>query len=394
MARRLHPKEESRIHHAIKERVMHFSPTISPAPKDVENGEIESLRKAIEYFIEQGEKLVVIQPKYMGSYCDIYLAKNIEESRFFSRRGYPVRISQEELVDAVRPLHERFEWDGIALRIIQAELMPWSALGKGLITRAFGGYSNVHHDHLNYIRNTGLADGIQELKASDEFRQFLIDQGTLSKKELNSKYPNHITRQYRALSSLELPDPEEYEEALEIYDEQVELYGQEGETSFKAFNILKTVSDDGTEWMGGSNYEGFLNVSDDEFVVVSALNPLEEQIQNAYAFLVRTVEAGGEGVIVKPNNVWNTKMAPMFKVRNNRYLQMIYGIRFLSNYDYYLGRRGIGRKMRCSINEWNIAQSLLRIKMNDISPDNAEYVRLVTARILEEDFEAKLDSRL
>lgn len=50
--------------------------------------------------------------------------------------------------------------------------------------------------------------------------------------------------------------------------------------------------------------------------------------------------------------------------------------------------------MRCSISEWNIAQSLLRIPMNEIGPDNEEYVKWVKARILEEDFEATLDSRL
>jgi hypothetical protein len=373
---------------------MHFSPTISPAPKDEEAGEIESLRKAVQYFIEQGELLIVVQPKYMGSYCDIYLAKNIEESRFFSRRGYPVRIPREELIEAVRPLHERFDWDDVTLRIIQAELMPWSALGKGLIVRDFGGYSDVHHSHCEYIESTKLHESIESLTNSPEFHQYLVDKGTLSKKDLRKKYPSHVCNQYDALSALELTDPETYRDALEVYDEQVELYGQEGNVEFKPFNILKTVLDNGKEWVHVSNYAGFITVSDDEHCIIDATKDVEEQITAAYAFLTRVVEADGEGVIVKPDKVWDKERAPMFKVRNNNYLQMIYGIKFQMNYDYYLRRRGIRKKMRCSINEWNIAQSLLRIPMKDIHPDNEEYVRIVTARILEEDFEATLDSRL
>ena len=57
-------------------------------------------------------------------------------------------------------------------------------------------------------------------------------------------------------------------------------------------------------------------------------------------------------------------------------------------------RRGIGKKMRCSRNEWNIAQTLLRIPHGEIHPDNKEYRRLIKKWILEEDFEATLDGRL
>lgn len=84
----------------------------------------------------------------MGSYCDIYLNKNMEETYFVSRNGHKIdHIDIEAAQKACGELHARFDWANLQIVIIQSELMPWSALGKGLIENEFGGYLNVHQNH-------------------------------------------------------------------------------------------------------------------------------------------------------------------------------------------------------------------------------------------------------
>ena len=379
--RRLTHKEENRISHAINDRVMHFSPTISPAPKDMENGEIESLLKAIEYYKEMGETTLIMQPKYMGSYCDIYLAKDIEKTRFFSRRGYPVpdRVNREALIDAVRPLWNRFfsETDTLELVVIQAELMPWAALGKGLIDRDFRGYEECHQTHADYIKDSGINEILKDAQSDVEYHEFLVDAGTLSKKDLKAKYPDHVQKHYYALASISVPKHEEYQNAIDVYRKQVDIYGADGDIHFKPFNWLKMVFQDGEENINKSNSSGFMMVSGDNYVTIHLNSTTEtKDIQSALAMYKFWTEVQGmEGAVIKPNTIWKTDMVPMFKVRNNNYLQMIYGVKFQSDFEHYISRRRVGRKIKCSINEWNIAQSLLRVPMKDISPENEEYVK-------------------
>jgi len=406
MARRtLTHKEETRIRRAIDDRIAFFAPTISPAPKNLERNEIESLESAIRFYYESGAAGVIIQPKYMGSYCDIYLHRDIEKTRFFSRRGYPVRLPHDEMIEAVRPLHENIFGrlsSSVEIVLVQSELMPWSALGKGLIERDFGGYEIAHQTHHDYIRSTDLFSDIAELRSDSGYRQFLIDQSTLSRKELKKKYPSHVVAQYEALIALEIPKPDEYIEDIELYSEQLERFGSDSPIQFKPFNILKLVYSSGSEEIVRAHDSAFSLVSEDNYVSFRFDGPglandeyINGQIERAYGFYRElTEDQKMEGVIVKPIGDHDPDLVPMFKVRSNNYLQLIYGVNFSRNFDYYISRRSVGKKMRASRNQWNIGQALLAIPMNEINPDNAEYVRLVRGRIYEEDFEKILDSRL
>ena len=410
MARRaLTHKEETRIRRAIQDKIAFFAPTISPAPKNVENNEIESLETAIRFYYEEGAAGVIIQPKYMGSYCDIYLHRDIEKTRFFSRRGYPVRLPHDEMIEAVRPLHDNLFGrlsSQVDIVLVQSELMPWSALGRGLIERDFGGYEIAHQTHRDYIKSTDLHSDIAELRSSGGYHQFLIDQGTLTRKELKKKYPSHVVSQYEALKALEVPEPDEYAEDIEAYSEQLELFGAEGPIEFKPFNILKLVYSNGQEELVQAHDSAFSLVSEDNYVSFrfdGDGNPpgpandeyINSQIERAYGFYRELTEGQKmEGVIVKPIGSTDPKLVPMFKVRSNAYLQLIYGVNFNRNFDYYMSRRSVGKKMRASRNQWNIGQALLKIPLAEISEDNEEYVRLVRGRIYEEDFEKILDSRL
>lgn len=403
--RHLTPKEETRIRRAMEDRIAFFSPTISPAPKNPERNEIESIYEALKYYREYGFDQAILQPKFMGSYCDIYLHREIEKTRFFSRNGYPIAprlIKHEELIEAVKPLHQRMSaWfnrpNPAQMLIIQSELMPWSALGQGLITRDFKGYGLCHQSHADYLSSSGIKQAIGSILNSDDFKQYLRDVATLDVKQIADKYPQHVLKQYEAMRFLNLPNPDRYQEALGLYHSQVEIYGGTGELRFKPFNLLKTIWEDGNETFEESNIAGYNFVADDpdlRCVIHFGDHSEDSDYSEAYHFFDQLVSQNMEGVVIKPKQIWDRERVPMFKVRNNNYLQMIYGVNFQEHYDYYLERRRVGKKMKCSINEWNIAQTLLRIPNSEISSENHSYHKLVSMRILEEDFEGTLDRRL
>jgi hypothetical protein len=351
---------------------------------------------------EAGMKGVVIQPKYMGSYCDIYLHRDIEKTRFYSRRGYPLQLKQElDLVSAVRSLHDRIFNSGLEtfvnaeMVIIQSELMPWRALGGRLIDRNFGGYRISHQIYQEYLASTDLGQDIEKLRQDSEYQQFLIDQNTMDRKDLRKKYPAHVVSQYEALQLLEIPDSAQYQKDINVYSEQLDLYGSDGELNFKPFNILKIIFEDNSEKIFNDHLLGFRMVSDDKYLYFEFNDEtLEADIQSVYDFFDELVADNMEGIIIKPIGEWNPDIVPMFKIRNNNYLQMIYGVNYQRDYDYYLSRRSVGKKMRASRNQWAIAQEVLNIPMDQIGNDNQRYVELVRGRIYEEDFEKLLDSRL
>lgn len=401
MSRLLTPREEHRIRTSIKQKLMHISPTISPAPKSIERNEIESIYEGLKYYADKGITNCVIQPKYMGSYCDIYLSKDIDQTKFFSRKGFDVSriVDHDKLIEAVRPLWSKFNdrdaWDYVKLAIVQSELMPWSAIGKGLIEKDFESYGECHKDHLDNLSNSNLLSILNKEKESSEYKFYLEDKATLSEKELRNKYKNHCISQYEALSNISVPTLDKYKTALELYNQQLAIHGQVGDLHFKPFHILKAIYNDNFERLIDSHYDGFKGVSDDYCLSLN-LSPdnFDESVTRAYKFFNELNDLNMEGIIIKPDQVWVKDIAPMLKVRNNNYLQMIYGLRFQDDYNYYLEKRRVGKKMNCSINEWKIAEAILKIPYDSISSENQEYTNLIRTRILEEDFEAQLDTRL
>ena len=81
-------KVRNRIEWFCKNKINDFSPTISPAPKSKAKNEIESIEEAVNYYMKNGVAEFVVQKKYMGSYCTIYLKRNLEETYFVSRNGF------------------------------------------------------------------------------------------------------------------------------------------------------------------------------------------------------------------------------------------------------------------------------------------------------------------
>jgi hypothetical protein len=387
---------KSRINWFCNNRVNAFSPTISPAFKSPERNEIESIDKAIRYFHANGVSEIVVQRKYMGSYCDIYLCKNLEDTYFISRNAYIIdHIDMQAAKENCRELHSRFDWSNLKLVIIQSEMMPWSVLGKGLIECDFMGYLNVHQNHCNYLKQSGLYRKIAIVRESPAYKEFQEDAQTLTGKELSLKYPSHIIRQYKSLAAFQVLNTDVYENAIEIYERQLSHFGREGAICFKAFNILKKVYDDDSELFVNDNLS-YREVNDDEFLHldISTDDALTQAIAQTYEWFGVLSQNMEEGIVIKPRQAFIRNLPPAFKVRNNNYLTMIYGVDFQEQYDFYIKKRNIKSKLECSVNDWMLNWEILKVKYKDIHAENYLLKNLVYDRIMGEKVEETLDIKL
>ncbi|NDV66639.1 hypothetical protein [Bacteroides sp. 224] len=389
-------KLKNRIDHFCANKVNAFSPTISPAPKSLERNEIESIDKAVRFFYKNEVTEIVVQKKYMGSYCDIYLHKNLEETYFVSRNGYMIDfIDMKAAKEACRELHARMDWTNLSIAIIQSEMMPWSVLGKGLIENEFVAYLNVHRNHSDYLLQSDLYDKMTKVRESAAYKEYMADKENLPHKELRAKYPHHILRQYDSLTQFNLLDLEAYKKSLDIYEEQINHFGRQGDIYFKPFNILKKIFDDGTEEFINDNLS-YAEVNSDEFMHLFIRNDeeLADSIDKIYAWFATLEKNLEEGILVKPRQAFIKGLPPAFKIRNNQYLTMIYGVDYQNHYNSYLQKRSIGRKLECSINDWMLNWELLKVKYQDIDKENYFFKNLVLDRIMGENVESTLDKRL
>lgn len=366
---------DRRLYFLAQNNVKHWSGTISPAPPCKETSEIESAKLAYEE-LKNEEGQVIVQPKYMGSYCAVYLTKNIEETKFFSRNGYEIgrendkRVSREELINACSEIHkEYFEDNPLNVQMIrlEAELLPWSALGKGLIESEYKNYGNTHSANLNFFE-THLKKKIEILSVDD----FDLEN-------------NFFERQWRNLNIFKkdtrFNDIDTYRNSVNKFNKQVELYGSEGSVELKFFNVLSTVFEHGTEGVAHTNL------------------PFEGKIVNSYEelndYIIEQQNNDMEGVMVKPINKNHASGLPMYKVRFKDYLQLIYGIDFDYGYDYYLQKRRIDKKRNQSIKDFRIKNQLLKINCNDLNEDNSEYMNLLAKAIKYDDYATEhLDKNL
>lgn len=387
---------KNRIDWFCEHKVNAFSPTISPAPKSLERNEIESIDQAIRFFCKHGVQEIVVQKKYMGSYCDIYLHKNLEDTYFVSRNGHKIdHIDLDAAKNACKELHNRINWTNLSMLIIQSELMPWSALGKGLIENEFGGYLNVHQNHCDHLTDSDLYTKIALVKKSEVYQTYIEDKAKLSPKEMRTKYPVHIIRQYESLSEFKVLDLDIYKQSIDIYKKQINHFGSQGDIYFKPFNILKKVFDDGTEEIVNDNLS-YKEVNTDEFLQlpIATDDEMRASIDKVYKWFSSLEQNMEEGIVIKPRQAFIPGMPPAFKVRNNQYLTMIYGVYFHENYDYYIQKRNIRHKLDCSINDWALNHELLKVKYSEIDKENYYLKNLVFDRIMGEKAESTLDSRL
>ncbi|GJQ06576.1 hypothetical protein CAPN010_07340 [Capnocytophaga cynodegmi] len=387
---------KKRINWFCKNKINAFSPTISPAPKSLERNEIESLYEGILWFLNAGVSEIVIQKKYMGSYCDIYLHKNLEESYLVSRNGFQINhLDKEKWLNALKELHDRFSWKSVEIRIIQSELMPWSVLGKGLINNEFSGYYISHRIHCDYLEESNLYEKLNKIKQTPEFISFTEDAKTLSQNELKEKYPMHVIRQYEAIKKFKFLHLENYRKNIQLFKNQLNVFGKDSEIYFKPFNILKEIHSDGSETFVNDNLS-FKQINDDDFLHYTFENQedFEQKFPEIQHWVNEINQNNEEGVMIKPRAAFLSGMPPAFKVRNNNYLTLVYGVDFQDRLQEYIAKRNIKSKLKCSINDWAINQKMIKTPYQEIDEENYYFKNLILDRILGEEIEKQLDSRL
>ena len=389
-------KLKNRIDWFCLNKINAFSPTISPAPKSLQRNEIESIYEGVNYYFERGVAEIVVQRKYMGSYCDIYLQKNPDETYFVSRNGYLVsHIDLEQAKKACQRIHNRFDWTNLQTVIIQSEMMPWSALGQELIDNEFIGYLNVHQNLCDHLEQSDLYSKIITVKQSNPYRKYLDYKENHSKIEVKKHFPNHIVRQYESLSSFKVLNITDYRKYVDMYATQIEHFGKTGDIYFNPFNILKKVFDDGSELIVNDNLS-YREVNDDKFLNLPIGNEKEmnNSVEKVYEWFTQLESENEEGIVIKPRQAFIKNLPPALKIRNNQYLLMIYGIDFQTNYEYYFQKRKIFGKLECSINDWMLNWEMLNVKYADIDKENYLLKNLVFDRIRGEMIEAGLDNKL
>lgn len=404
--RRVQPRDLSeedvrRLRYISRHKINFVSGTMSPSDKDMNAGELESLRRGLDYFRGHGVRKVVLQPKYMGSRCNVYLHRKVEDSFAVSRNGY--KIKQAELAPIYERLLERFggemEQRGIEILILDGELMPWHTLGERLIERQFRPIGAALESELSFLREHGFEQALDKLTEDYDNSGFGQDRIHSSKSKLIEKYGNGSYQNYKYVHDIRQSRMplEAHREAYSVYDRQLGLYAGEAEAEYKPFGLLKIVYDDGREEkpdLTVPQSELYSLLTDDEFLRLD-LSAEDAYEQAADFFGKLTSERGMEGVVVKPE-LPAEGVAPHMKIRNPDYLTIVYGYdyRFPHKYAKLIKQKSIQRKLRTSIEEHRLGRRMLSVPIDDISPEHAEYREAASDLLFEVAGEKEIDPRL
>ncbi|MFC5452137.1 metallophosphoesterase [Paenibacillus aestuarii] len=388
-----------RLHYCSRNKINFISGTMSPADKNEVTNELECLKRGLDYFRERGVQQVVLQPKYMGSRCNVYLHKDLEQCFAVSRNGY--KINHVDLTGIYRKLLDDFsgfmEERKVAMLILDGELLPWKALGEGLIERQFKPIEKALEKELSFLRQNGFEEALNKLTAEYETSGFEQDQYHIAKQALSDKYGSSVYQNYKYVHEIR----ETYVpllghlEAYQTYKRQLELYAEDEAMAYKPFALLKIVYDDGKEeipeWKTSEMY-GFL--SDDEALTLELSDPDSlEQAERYFSKL--TMENHMEGVVIKPE-MWNGKTVPYMKVRNADYLSIIYGYdyRFPHKYRKLLKQKNVNQKLRTSLNEYQYGMRMLAVPFAEIMPEHDAYKEIAANLLFEVSQEREIDPRL
>lgn len=341
-----------------KNNVRYISGTMAPAPSS--DTEIEPLEKAFEWFLKDGVDKVILEPKFMGSRCQVYLFKSGPENTFAtSRRGWKIRSLENATPEEYQTFLESVWNEHKSLveehgdMILDGELMPWYSLGKDLIEREFQPYGELVFNELGLLRNDKGLLGLTNFEPS---------------LQLNERLEGGV-RYLKALVE----------------------YANVGKPEFKAFDVL---------WTSKGELENFshlvkwavLNL--EPITVVDLKNELSRR-QAANFFKELTVSKKMEGVVVKPlvpakDTEGNEKSGiPYMKVRSEDYLHLVYGYDYLlsDKYQALVRQKKVGSKVSLSIKEYELGMRML------VSPEDRreEFAVKLTCEI---NREVGLDPRL
>lgn len=390
-------RERGRLVYSAHKKVNFVAGTISPAPKNETTRELESLDAAYAYFAEKGIDKLVMQKKYMGSRCQFYITDDVKTSFAVSRGGYRISddIVDNLLEEAITRYKPFMDAHNLGLLVTDGELMPWAALGEGLIEEQFVSYSKLVESELSALSDLGFDEQYMELSNKFDGTEAQKDLSTLTKKAYIEKHGNHVHQTLRALAGYEHVTKEDNVSGLAVFNEQLENFGEVATPYYLPFDILKAEDKNGDIVEFNFNTEErYSAVSDDEYLVID-LSDSESRKNGMDFFNALIYENGMEGIVLKPLNLVDG-VVPYMKVRSPRYLTIVYGHDYLTKlkYDRLFEQKDITRKVRLSKKEAEYGRTLLQIPQKTINMENKGYVKLTGNLLLELREAENIDPRL
>lgn len=322
----------------------YLSGTIAPAP--AMDGALESPAAALVTLRQHGVTRAIAEPKYMGSRAQVYLFRGEPERSFaITRKGFVVRAPEiQPVLEAVYSQFAAQDFWQSSL-VLDGEMMPWRAIGGTLIDSEFERYE------------AGARAEVAALAADPVFQGFAVGAEHASAQRL---------------------------EGLDTFQAQLALYGAEGEAHYKPFTVLAV---DGECWLGKDQSEVFPLVAPGEpYLVIDVASPEATASLTAF-FNTLTLDGQMEGMVLKPC-VFEDQMTPALKVRNERYLHIIYGYDYRLRYASMCASKSIGRKLHLSRKEFFLGRAMLKAK------DEASLRNALVQMRSELAQEATLDPRL
>lgn len=334
-------RDYKRIQTLVANQVPFFPPTMCPA--DTMNGELESLEWALNYYAKAGMEKVCIQRKMMGSRCVVILRNSPEESFAISKNGF--LINHVDLTSEINRIWRRMlydkSWDVDAGEqlLVDCELMPWSAMGKGLIEKNFYGYAELAEAELNALQISCAAGDC------DAF-EFALHTLAKAKESHDGETPDHLRKSFAVVDFLQNnTNPSFLERSyLADYRKSLSNYDQEYEPKIEPFQIIGRPADQSWNFF-----------RDDGMLVVNT-----DDTKSAVAFRDSLDVNTTEGVVVKPI-VPVRGVAPYLKVRNPEYLRIVYGPDWTCPVKSakLMTRKRIKNKLRTSVRQWDACLDML-----------------------------------
>ena len=421
--KKLSEKEQSeissRIYNLVKNKVNFISGTVPPAPSSKKENylNIEDLKIGLDLLSNaySNNLTLSVQPKYMGSRCNVYLdCVNLDMSYSVSRNGYLIKPDQVDMSCIYKKLWLKLKtWltnNNVKMIILDGELVPWSVLGSGLIHNEFmpvkAGLESEIEFAEKYNFDTHYNQMIENLNKIIQEKSF----SSMSKKHMVEKIPTHY-KTYQAYLS-EKPyhqDTNLLKSLFTTYSKQMDLYGyihenthenihenihgnihgnthenthENSNIDYKPFGILKIIYNNNTESIplldgsiGQSHMYGMLcsELETDSQLIVqikpdSDMEQVHLQIKNW--FDKKTIQEGFEGIILKPDIILKDKI-PMIKVRNQDYLTIIYGYDYKLdvNYKNLVEKKTTRHKIAQSIKEFKLELNLLTMNYSYLNSD-------------------------
>lgn len=386
------------VRHA-RNKVNFISGTMSPCAASLENRTLEDISEAFAYYRSKGVTNVMLQKKYMGSRATMYLfPKDLSKSYMTSRNGFVIK--KLDLSAVYAKIKEQINWtfiDKFELLIIDGELMPWSALGRGLIDTHFVTAGKGAASEFDMLTETGFEQALADMNLKFDASEFKKLKQVNKKEDLMKLMGEGPYRLMSAFDGFKWIPIEKQSEFVKIYNKQLDLYGNEGELDFKPFAILKSVDENGVEHTYSDMPQDaiFKMVSQDNYYQVSTAEG-PHGVDAARKWFEDRVAEGYEGIVVKPQQVYAPGIAPYVKVRNPNYLTIIYGYDYLiePKFTRMLEKKNISGKLKMSIKEFELGKKMLEIPYAEINENNVAYLDLCAQMVVEEKFEKTLDPRL